>query len=42
MTIFSHRHKPEIVGLFRALLQREDITRQDLAEIAALVEQKNV
>ena len=42
MTIFSHRHKPEIVGLFRALLQREDITQQDLAEIAALVEQKNV
>ena len=41
-TIFSHRHKPEIVGLFRALLCREDITREELAEIAALVAQKNV
>lgn len=41
-TIFSHRHKPEIVGLFRALLRREDITQEELAEIAALIEQKNV
>jgi len=41
-TIFSHRHKPEIVGLFRALLQREDITQEDLAEISALIAQKNV
>lgn len=41
-TIFSHRHKPEIVGLFRALLQREDITQEDLAEISALITQKNV
>ncbi|MDO5153321.1 MAG: BlaI/MecI/CopY family transcriptional regulator [Eubacteriales bacterium] len=40
-TIFSHRHKPNIVGLFRALLQREDITPDQLAEIAALVAQKN-
>ena len=41
-TIFSHRHKPEIVGLFRALLQREDITKEDLAEISALISQKNI
>ena len=41
-TIFSRRHKPEIVGLFRALLQREDITREDLAEISALISQKNI
>ena len=39
-TIFSHRHKPEIVGLFAALLQREDITKEDLAQIAALVAQR--
>lgn len=39
-TIFSHRHKPEIVGLFRALLRRDDISQEELAEIAALVEQK--
>ena len=37
-TIFSHRHKPEIVGLMAALLQREDITREQLDQIAALVE----
>ena len=39
-TIFSHRHKPEIVGLFAALLQREDITQTQLREIAALVSGK--
>ena len=39
-TIFSHRHKPEIVGLFAALLSREDITSDDLAAIAKLVEDK--
>lgn len=36
-TIFCHRHKPQIVGLFAALLQREDITAQQLEQIAALV-----
>ena len=40
-TIFSHRHKPEIVGLFAALLRREDITAEDLSAIANLVAQKN-
>ena len=37
-TIFSHRHKPEIVELFAALLKREDITQDQLVQIAALVE----
>jgi len=41
-TIFSHRHKPNIVGLFAALLQRQDITPEDLAQISNLVAQKNV
>ena len=41
-TIFSHRYKPQIVGLFEALLRREDITREDLDAIAAMVAQKNV
>ncbi len=36
-TIFSHRHKPEIVGLFAALLKREDISAEELDQIAALV-----
>ena len=41
-TIFSHRHKPNIVGLFEALLRRDDISQEDLAEISALISQKNV
>lgn len=32
-TIFSHRNKPEIVGLIQALLSREDITPEDLDKI---------
>ena len=39
-TIFSHRHKPEIIGLFEALLKREDITLQQLEEIEKMVVQR--
>lgn len=39
-TIFSHRHKPDIVGLFAALLRREDITAEDLISIKELVAEK--
>ncbi len=39
-TIFCHRHKPQIVGLFEALLRREDITKEDLAAISAMIAQK--
>lgn len=39
-TIFCHRHKPQIVGLFAALLQRDDITPEELDSIAALVQEK--
>lgn len=39
-TIFSHRHKPEIVGLFAALLKRKDITADKLAQIEALVAER--
>ena len=41
-TIFSHRHKPDIVGLFEALLSREDISPEQLQEITALVSGKSV
>ena len=41
-TIFSHRHKPEIVGLFDALLRREDITPEQLQKISTLVSQKAI
>ncbi len=37
MTIFSHRHQPQIVGLMEALLRREDITPEQLDAIAELV-----
>ena len=39
-TIFSHRHKPQIVGLFAALLKRQDITAEEMAQIAALVKER--
>ena len=39
-TIFCHRHKPQIIGLFEALLKREDITPEQLEEIARLVENR--
>ena len=39
-TIFSHRHKPQIIGLFAALLQRDDITAEELIQIEKLVAQR--
>ena len=36
-TIFSHTHKPEIVGLMEALLSRDDITPEQLEQIEVLV-----
>lgn len=39
-TAYSHRHKPQIVGLIAALLDREDITPEELAQIKALVADK--
>ena len=39
-TIFSHPHKPSIIGLFDALLRRDDITREDLNQLADMIEQR--
>lgn len=39
-TIFSHRHKPEIVGLFEALLNRPEVTGEDLARIGEMIAKK--
>ena len=39
-TIFSHRYKPDIVGLFEALLKREDTTPEQLAQIKKMVNDK--
>lgn len=41
-TIFSHRHKPEIVGLFAALLTRDEITESDLDAIETLIQKRRV
>ena len=38
-TIFCHTHKPQIVGLFAELLKRDDITADQLTQIAQLVEE---
>ena len=39
-TIFSHRHKPQIVGLFDALLKREEVTNAVLDEVERLIARK--
>lgn len=39
-TIFSHRNKPLIVPLIRALLSREDISEEEMAQIKAFVAEK--
>ena len=39
-TIFSHRHKPDIIGLFAALLQRKDITNEQLQKIVELIRKR--
>ena len=40
-TIFSHTHKPEIVGLFAALLKRKDITVDQLSQMEELLRQRS-
>ena len=38
-TIFCHRYKPEIVGLFTALLKREEVTPSDLKVIQEMIQE---
>ena len=40
MTIFSHRYKPQMDKLIEALLQRPDITADQLKKISQAVEKK--
>ncbi len=40
-TIFSHRHKPQIVGLVEALLRRKDITSDQLEQMCRLVQERS-
>lgn len=39
-TVFSHRHKPQIVGLVEALLRRKDITSDQLEQMGRLVQER--
>ena len=41
-TIFSHKHQPKILGLFEALLQRKDITDEQLQKIEELVRKRRM
>ena len=38
--VYSYRHKPRIVELVKALLDREDITPEEMEHIKALVRKK--
>lgn len=40
VTIFCHRHQPDIVRLFEALLAREDISPEQMRLISQLVREK--
>ncbi len=39
-TVFSHTHKPDFVGLVEALLQREEITAEELNRVEELVQKR--
>lgn len=39
-TIFCHRHKPQIQGLFHALLQRPEVTDDDLTALVQMISEK--
>ena len=39
-TIFSHRHKPELMGLISALLNRPEVDRAVLEQMHILLEEK--
>ncbi len=38
-TIFSHKNKPDFVGLIAELLKREDLTKKQLSEVLELARQ---
>ncbi len=39
-TIFGHRHKPELIGLFTALLNRPEVTVDTLDQLQMLLDQR--
>ena len=36
-TIFSHRYKPQVVGLVRALLEQQNFSREELTQISEMI-----
>ena len=36
-TVFSHRYKPQLVGLVEALLNRVEVTQEELEQLRALL-----
>ena len=40
MTIFSYRHKPQLEGLFAALLQRSEVDTELLDNLEAIIREK--
>ena len=39
-TVFSHRYKPDILGLMKALLDRPEVTEQTLKALEAQIKEK--
>lgn len=39
-TIFCHNHKPQFVGLMKALLERKDISKEDLIQTQEMIREK--
>ena len=37
-TIYSHRYKPQVVGLVRALLEQQNFSREELEQISKMIQ----
>lgn len=39
-TVFCHNHKPRFVGLMKAILERKEISKEELMEVQNLIQTK--
>ena len=39
-TIYSHRYKPQIVGLVQALLEQQNFSREELEQISKIIQSR--
>lgn len=39
-TIYSHRYKPQVVGLVRALLEQQNFSREELEQISKMIQSR--